>query len=60
MGFVKTCVRFPVVQNFENRLRLDKICYREFNGGNFFGIQCIYKYGIHKYVINMKAMSVDL
>ena len=39
MGFVANFIRFPALQNFENRLRFDKIT-ESFKVGTVFETQC--------------------
>jgi len=40
MAFIANFIRFPAVQKFENRLRLDKVRDR-LKVGRFFETQCI-------------------
>ena len=42
MGFVANFVCFPAIQNFENRLRFDKVT-KSLKVGTFFETQCIYE-----------------
>ena len=39
MSFVANFIRFPAVQNFENRLRFDKVT-QSLKVGTFFETQC--------------------